>query len=135
MVLVSHPLCPCTAVSLKALRAVVADHKGELACKVVFAGEKPREASEGMQTAAAIPGAEIEWTTAEQVEAKYGTYTSGQTFLYSPSGRLVFSGGVTPGRGVDQPRYAIDLFDHMMTSGEATKPTPVFGCALKSKQL
>jgi hypothetical protein len=134
VVVVAHPLCPCTAASLRALRALAAKHSDELKCEVVFAGDRPVEPSDSMRTADVIATAKVRWMTAQKAEEEYGTYTSGQAFVYDPNGKLVYSGGLTPGRGVEQPRYALELFDNILARGQATKPTPVFGCALREKQ-
>lgn len=62
---------------------------------------------------------------------RFGARTSGHVMLYSRSGTLLFSGGITSGRGhegdnpgLDQLRRALD--------GEVTNVTefPVFGCPL-----
>src|SRR5690349_23855777 len=57
-VLAAHPQCPCTRATFKAMREVVTLHPA-LRVEVVFVGDKPAEASENMELAARIPGAQI----------------------------------------------------------------------------
>jgi hypothetical protein len=62
---------------------------------------------------------------------RFGTATSGHVIVYDPSGRLVFEGGITAGRGhqgdntghkaiTDIVEGRIPIVTHM----------PVFGCAI-----
>ncbi len=129
-VMVAHPQCPCTTASLRALRSVMAKHSGVLSCRIVFAGARPADVSKNMEVANSIPGATVEWMKADEAERVYHAYTSGQTFIYRPSGQLAFSGGITPGRGVDQPRYALDLFSTIFSERGQMRETPVFGCQI-----
>jgi hypothetical protein len=87
-----------------------------------------------MEIAGAVPAAEIEWVGEKEAAERYGSFTSGQVFVYDKSGEIVFSGGITPGRGVDQPQYAVRFFKKLF-SGERTESTwPVYGCPLQGRE-
>lgn len=103
LVLIAHPHCPCTRATMAELEHVMARAAGRLHCVVVFSIPPGRpEAwghSELWRTAARIPGVE-RIADRDGIEARrFGTITSGQALLYDREGRLVFSGGITPGRG------------------------------------
>lgn len=133
IVMVAHPMCPCTAASLKALKAVVAEHRDAVECKVVFVGGRPESVSQNMQLADQIGTASIEWVSEEEAAESYGAFTSGQTFVYGPEGDIAFSGGITPGRGVDQPQFAVKLFRSLFAGKAAGSSVPVYGCGLQTE--
>jgi hypothetical protein len=61
--------------------------------------------------------------------------TSGQTFLYAPDGRLLFSGGTTGARGHAGDNAGRATLLALLTSGTAARSaTPVFGCSLFAPQ-
>jgi hypothetical protein len=128
-VMVAHPLCPCTRSSLKALREVATRFGDRASFHIVFAGERPGQASENMELAELVPGAKVEWTSSQDAAKTYGSYTSGQVFLYDSRGKTVFAGGLTPARGTDQPLYAVNLFENVF-AGKVSE-SPVFGCPLQ----
>jgi len=66
------------------------------------------------------------------VEAqRFGAKTSGQTFVFSPAGDRLFSGGVTVFRGHYGPSEGLEAVSSILTTGSAGIPTtPVFGCSL-----
>ena len=57
--------------------------------------------------------------------------TSGQTLLFDRDGDLIFSGGITGGRGHSGDNAGRDAIVSLVESGESTlDETPVFGCSL-----
>ena len=130
-VIVAHPNCPCTKVSLLALRDVAAKSPNIMSVQVVFVGRRPEEASPSMRIAAQIGCATVKWLDPKVAAERYGARTSGQVLVYRRSGELVFHGGITPGRGVDKPRFAHELFDSIFAGRPIVDTYPVFGCPLK----
>lgn len=60
----------------------------------------------------------------------FGTFTSGQTFLYDGEGALRFSGGVTSLRGhAGVNRGSMDVVD-IVHARSRQSTHPVFGCAI-----
>lgn len=133
IVMVAHPLCPCTAASLKALKAVVAEHRATVECKVVFVGERPKVVSQNMDLAGQVGASSVKWVSEEDAAESYGAFTSGQTFVFGPKGELAFSGGITPGRGVDQPQFAVKLFRSLISGQAPAGSVPTYGCGLQTE--
>ncbi len=63
---------------------------------------------------------------------RFGAATSGQTLLYDASGRLLFSGGITPARGHAGDNDGSDALLELLSGGSGRHhQTPVFGCSLR----
>jgi hypothetical protein len=98
-----HPGCPCSQASLAELRDLMAACGNRLAAQVLFF--RPDNQSEewahtGLwDDARAISGVQVRTDTGGHLAELFGARTSGQVLIYSPSGRLLFSGGITDGRG------------------------------------
>ncbi len=62
---------------------------------------------------------------------RFGVKGSGHVLLYQPSGRLVFSGGITPSRGHegDNPGRAA-VISLVLQGRSPVNRTPVYGCPL-----
>lgn len=135
LVMLAHPHCPCTRASIGELAQIMADTQGKLNAHVLFT--KPPGAgadwddTELRRSAAAIPGATVV-TDADGSEARrFGAETSGHTFLFDPSGALLFSGGITASRG-HAGRNAGESAIIAAVNGKRSDRmrTPVFGCSL-----
>jgi hypothetical protein len=65
---------------------------------------------------------------------RFGALTSGQTALYGPDGRLVFSGGITGARGhsgANAGRSAVVARVERSVRVSTTTQSPVYGCPLE----
>lgn len=62
---------------------------------------------------------------------KVGALTSGHLIICNSTGRLLFSGGITASRGMEEACRAEELADQVI-HGKVTTPvtTPVYGCVL-----
>jgi hypothetical protein len=61
----------------------------------------------------------------------FGARTSGQVYLYAPSGELLFEGGITSSRGHEGPSVGRDRIIALVTGDDAAdENSDVFGCAL-----
>lgn len=103
LVMLLHPRCSCSRASIAELAELMAQAEQSPRLYIVFIkpGGTPAhwEDTDLWRAATGIAGATIV-TDAEGVEAaRFGAETSGQTFLYDASGRLLFSGGTTGARG------------------------------------
>lgn len=103
LVMLVHPLCPCSRASIAELATLMNRLHGKLTAHVLFM-RPDREAtawkdSETWASATKIPGVVPLPDTGGAEAALFGARTSGQTVLYDSGGRLIFSGGLTPGRG------------------------------------
>lgn len=135
LVMLAHPHCPCTRASVGELARLMAQAQGRVTAYVLFT-KPPNFSAEWEQTdlwatAAAIPGVYV-MRDDHGVEARrFHAATSGQTVLYDKDGDLLFSGGITGGRGHEGDNVGRNAIVLLLTTSEAEqKETPVFGCAL-----
>ncbi|PWU00852.1 MAG: RedB protein [Terriglobia bacterium] len=135
LVMLSHPDCPCTRASLAGLEALIARTQGRLAVFILFGKPAAHEAdirsSDLWKQASGIPGVTPLYDDDSQEVARFRGHVSGQTMLYDPTGRLVFSGGLTSARGHQGPNAGADAVLRLVNeSTRVPYTTPVFGCAL-----
>ena len=135
LILFAHPHCPCTRATLGELDKIVARYRGAVTTWVVFL--KPTDSDESWEqsdlrdAAAMIPDAHIVSDLGGVEARRFHATTSGQTFLYSDQGRLLFNGGITLARGHagDNPgRLAIESY--LSGAVPLCRQTPVFGCPI-----
>lgn len=139
LVMLAHPHCPCTRASLGELARLMAQAQGRVTAYVLFV--KPSELPDGWEqtdllaSAAAIPGVSVVRDD-EGVEAgRFRAATSGQTMLYDAGGKLLFSGGITSGRGHEGDNAGRAAVVSLLTAGGAGQSeTPVFGCPLFARE-
>ena len=143
LVMVAHPDCPCTRATVSQLEELMTRLSGKLVAYVLFS--KPGASAQEVRTAelwkkaARIPGVSVLYDSQGAESATFGGLVSGQTMLYNPAGRLVFTGGLTSARGRDGHSAGTEIVLRRVTEG-ATAPvdTAVFGCSLRdpgAKQL
>jgi hypothetical protein len=89
------------------------------------------EQSELVTSAESIPDALL-YVDNDAVETRlFGPVTSGHVLVYDPAGRLVFSGGLTPGRGEAGASASVDrLLQAVQDRPGQSVQAPVFGCPL-----
>lgn len=143
LVLFAHPRCPCTRASLAELRKVLSPFAERMTAHVVFfrPGESSRDWSrtDTFVLAGSIPGVRVAIDVDGREAARFGAATSGHVSLYSKGGELLFSGGITPGRGHEgdspQERALIERLRSATSAGlvETNVPHPgaVYGCSLR----
>ena len=134
LVLVAHPLCPCTRASIGELSVLMARSVGRLDARVVFVepeGMAPARESASWQRAAAIPGVIVVSDPGGREAALFKASTSGHTVLYDAAGRLVFVGGITSARGhLGDNTGRSGILAWLGDSAAAPPTNPVFGCSL-----
>ena len=148
LVMAIHPHCPCSRASIGELAILMAHSGGRLAAFVVFV--QPPGFNEGWtksdlwSSAGSIPG--VSRVIDSGAEAKlFGAATSGQTMVYDPHGRLLFSGGITAARGHYGDNAGVSTIVRLLDTPESgglarvayrNKPvvyastTAVYGCPL-----
>ncbi len=135
LVMFAHPRCPCTRASLGELGKLVARCPDALTSWVIFfkpsGAENSWEQTDQWFTASKIPGVNV-LSDVDGTEARlFHALTSGQTFLYGPSGELQFSGGITNARGHAGDNDGRSAIETILTdSTPATRETPVYGCPI-----
>jgi hypothetical protein len=135
LVMFVHPQCPCTRASMEELNRLLTRSQGEVAAHVVFF--KPEGFSDDWtradlwRSAAAIPGVALHEDADGKQARLFGIETSGHVLVYNQQGKLVFSGGITGGRGHAGDNAGEDAVLALLAGRETgVKQTPVFGCSL-----
>jgi len=139
LVVLAHPHCPCTRATINELARLMARVGDRLAVYVIFikpAGvEQGWEQSDIWTSAAKIPGVKVVTDDQGRESQLFGGRTSGQSVLYDKSGKLLFSGGITIGRGAEgDSTGAAAIVSLVMGESEAVQATSVFGCPLSSDE-
>ncbi|HEY9791048.1 MAG TPA: hypothetical protein V6D22_11650 [Candidatus Obscuribacterales bacterium] len=134
LVMFLHPRCPCSIATISEL-AVIMSHCRQLDAYAVFV--KPKDYAEGWektklwQQARATKGVTVLTDNLGVEATEFGAFTSGQVMLYNPQGGLVFSGGITSGRGHEGDSAGVDAVEAIVAGQPAQyKETSVFGCSL-----
>lgn len=130
-----HPGCPCTLASLRQFERAMAHGKGRVrACVVVFdtADGGPRWAQTPVvEKAQRLADVQVILDREGMEARRFGAMTSGHVVLYSASGRLAFSGGLTPARGHEGPCGGLQsLIAGLRGETRAVSRAAVFGCAI-----
>jgi hypothetical protein len=137
LVLFLHPRCPCSHATLAELVRLIPRLHGRAVVTIIFS--RPAGVPDGWERgplwsqASAIPGARVILDPGGHLAALFGAETSGLAALYSGSGRLLYRGGLTPGRGHEGDNFGSDSIAALAqgkTSRVSTPRGPVFGCAL-----
>jgi hypothetical protein len=138
LVMAVHPLCPCTRASVAELAELMAHVQGKMRAYVLV--YTPRESGSDWQNsdlrraAADIPGVTVLSDIDGQEAERLGAETSGHAFLFDPTGRLLFNGGITASRGhagdnAGESAIVSLINDHASKRSQ----TFVFGCSLKNR--
>ncbi len=135
LVLFAHPKCPCTTATMTELAIVMTECRDRLDTTVMFVRPPGMpvgwEKTDLWTTAAAIPGVTVRSDVGGVESARFGAQTSGQAVLFDRSGRLLFCGGITPGRAHEGDNAGRDsIVARVLGTKPAATQTPVFGCAL-----
>jgi hypothetical protein len=139
LVMLAHPHCPCTRASIGELASIMAHSQGRLSGYVLFI--KPEGSSNEWQetdlwqSASSIPGVKVILDPDGREARLFNAATSGQTVLYDPEGRLLFSGGITGSRGHfgDNAGQA-SIVSLVNAEVPDQTETSVFGCPLFDPQ-
>ncbi len=136
LVMFAHPKCPCTNATVTELAALVTLCP-QLRPSVLFIKpsgvERDWEKSTTWFRAKNIQGVTVLADDCSQEAKRFRATTSGQTMLYDPSGKLIFKGGITAGRGHEGDNQGLDTIVSLVTGKNRTMcaDTPVFGCSLQ----
>lgn len=135
LVLFIHPHCPCSTATLEELNHLVSDFPNRLAVTVIFV--KPQhtpidwEKTSLWRSAASLPGVTVACDDGGVEADRFHAATSGQTYLYNPMGKLIFSGGITAARGHVGDNAGVDTIASIARGASPfLHNTAVFGCPL-----
>ena len=138
LVMMVHPRCPCSRASIGELEKIMTRGRGRVTAQVLC--YKPEGAADDWaqtdlwRSAGAIPGVRVVADEGGREAARFGGETSGQTALFDGTGRLVFQGGITAGRGHAGDNAGSDAVLALVTGASLTKAaTHVFGCPIQGR--
>ena len=136
LVLFAHPQCPCTTATLDNLDQLRTQANDGLAVTVVFTlppGVPPGwEKGKLLRMAERMRGIRIVVDRGGSIARAFGVIGSGHVLVYARTGRLLFSGGITPARGHEGDNAGSDAIVEL-TKGHVPPNVihePVFGCTL-----
>jgi hypothetical protein len=138
LIVFGHPKCACTRATLRELLFIMSRVQSKVEAQVVFfrpeGFPETWEKTELWNKASKIPGVSVSTDIGGTEARKFGATTSGQTFLFSKSGKIIFSGGITPSRGHEGDNVGRNAILAALLDGvEKTKVSRVFGCSLNSE--
>lgn len=119
--------CPCSRASLTELGRIAARARADVAATIVVSGGTDRLA----EVTGICPGIPVELDASGTEAARFGVMTSGHTLLFAPSGRLLFSGGITAARGHEgDSNGAAAVLAGIADHASPLRGAPVFGCPI-----
>jgi hypothetical protein len=135
LVMSVHPQCSCTEASLSELSSIMNLASVGVSAYVLFispTGMEPGWEKTGTWSQAkAIPGVTVLLDRKETESTRFGALTSGYVVLYDPTGRLIFSGGITAMRGHAGENVGRDTVVDLIEGRTAKHHVhEVFGCPL-----
>lgn len=136
LLIFAHPQCPCTKASFRELDELRAQANDRLAVKIIFTvpPSEPIEWVKGdLYTAATrMKDIQILLDRGGILARSFHIVGSGHVLVYTPNGRLHFSGGITPSRGHDgdTPGGAAIVRMARGQFGSTIIQQPVYGCTL-----
>lgn len=150
-----HPRCSCTPATLEQLDTVLSSVPVPVQVDLVVYNSRALDDTPNLdrlreQTDAAIHNqsaplggfvnplhypAQLVPDTNGLLARRFGAATSGEVVLYSPDGRLLYQGGITPMRAHIGRTPASDALRTALTTGKPQSKTfSVFGCPIFSLQ-
>lgn len=138
LVLFVHPKCPCSRATLSELAVLLRRCSNDVTAYVVFlrpSGVPTNwEKTDLWFRAKETPGVTTISDLGGRERKNFEAATSGETLLFDPSGKLVFRGGITAGRGHEGDNQGLDVVESIISgrSRLACRNTPVFGCSLQN---
>jgi hypothetical protein len=131
-VILVHPDCPCTEATLKLFSQAVRV-SGRSVPTIAMIPGSTRETN-NVSLARSIPNSRVEFASPEKIYGQFKISTSGHVLVWSGH-NLVFSGGVTDGRGEDVMAGSYRVLAEALKSRRPSQETPVFGCAAFDKEV
>src|SRR3984893_3870610 len=133
LVMMVHPHCPCSRASIGELAVLMAKAEGVVNANVLFV--KPPdfpvawEKTDLWTSAAIIPGVKVSVDDGGNEARRFRSHTSGQILLYDANGQLLFSGGITAGRGHFGDNEGLSAVVSLLMQGNSqSKEASVFVC-------
>jgi len=134
-----HPRCSCSRATLANLARAMTQLKDKVTVDLLFVVPPNHESwrdGDLWRKARAIPGILVFEDAGGREFKRFAAQTSGEAVLYSPSGSLLFQGGMTSSRGHEGENAGLDAIVDFVRQGKAERSrVPVFGCSLEHPEL
>jgi hypothetical protein len=138
LIMFVHSQCPCSSASMEELAQLMTICRDHVAARVMFVNpsdQSPQSAHGDLwDSAAAIPCVEVRSDHNGALAQSLNVETSGHVLLFDPSGKLLFSGGITESRGHVGDNAALSALIALIHDSRAAGNLPVkanvFGCQL-----
>ena len=130
MIMAVHPRCSCTQATLHELERMLPRMENKARVVVLLLGKT------GNRYEDVVTGMHLEYLhdPSGQEARKFGLTTSGEVAIYSPSGTLLYTGGITGARAHEGDNSGEDAAIAAITGeGNSQKQAPVYGCELSAK--
>lgn len=136
LIMVAHPQCTCSRASIAELARLTSRLRERVATYVLFlkpVGTDSDWTRSGLwKDAAALAGVTVIADEGGRKADRFGALTSGQTYLFDRNRRLLFRGGITPGRAHEGDNVGRDRIAALVEGHGASRSwSEVYGCALR----
>jgi hypothetical protein len=133
--MIVHPQCSCSRASLAELSSLMTRLQGRVAAHVLLSTPEGFDEAWARgplwELASIIPETEVRIDVGSAEADRFGAKTSGQTYLFSPEGELLFAGGITPSRGHQGNSIGRERIIALVTEASIEREvTDVFGCPI-----
>lgn len=139
LLLFLHPKCSCSLATVREMSRIIAYASRPIDIHIVFAPISIyQDVSETKiwSHASLLPSVNIVVDRNGDLIKQYAVKTSGHALLYNPHGKLMFSGGITSGRGHEGDNSGKTAVIALISGQRALINTvPVFGCPLMGSQM
>lgn len=135
IVVFAHPHCPCSRASLAELEKSLSTFTEAFSTRIYFYLPKGQSKdwvqSDLWRKAGRFPATALYLDHEGQEARKFKATTSGEVFVYSPEGRMLFHGGLTAARGHEGASLGTRSLKEIAHVGSSeVVEAPVFGCTL-----
>jgi hypothetical protein len=138
LIMFVHSHCPCSSASMEELAQLMTICRDHVAARVMFVNpsdQSPQWSRTDLwDSAAAIPTLEVRCDQDGVLAKSLNIQTSGHVLLFDPSGKLLFSGGITESRGHVGDNAGMSALIALIRNSHAAENLPVktsvFGCQL-----
>jgi hypothetical protein len=140
LVMIAHPHCPCTRASINELAKLITRKHDYLKTYILFLSPnhmaKGWEKTDLWQSACLIPHVKVVADRDGKEAENFHAHTSGETLLYDTDGKLLFTGGITDGRGHIGDNSGIEKIVALLSQKKNLKQKTnlVFGCSLTNPE-
>jgi hypothetical protein len=138
VLLALHPRCVCSRATVEELARLIARLAVPPRVEILLYTPENAPVSWGhtdvVARARSLPGVTIQPDSKGRESERFRLSVSGQTAIYAPDGRLIFTGGITRARGHEGDNAGSEAILSILSRHQpAISSSPVFGCPIRSE--